>query len=309
MNKRRAFFAWWGSFVDGGPTVGDLLAVKAACSALSRAGWEIDIGCSISTMHYFANSVSVSSIQPHSYKVFVWVCGPLIPECTAQSTLLSIFNNVPKVAAGVSVLKTCGEDYRSQFSHILARDGPGQRVFDFALAEDHEYSGVLRSHDGIGISMRGKQREYGLSRCNDLLAGCLVEHAVEKLGVSVVKLETRLDRGEPDLQALELGFARRQLVITTRLHGALLSIKYGVPFVAIDQVQGGEKVWNAMHDIACPWVYRVGSLSADELLERARELLAMPPKDHLNELYRSAKRMATDGTRALVDIMNQLVCQ
>jgi polysaccharide pyruvyl transferase WcaK-like protein len=79
------------------------------------------------------------------------------------------------------------------------------------------------------------------------------------------------------------------LVITTRLHGAVLALKNGVPVLALDSVRGGAKVLRQMQTIDWPWRFEVSSVSTDALDEAFDQLLRP-------EAQAAARRVAERST-------------
>jgi polysaccharide pyruvyl transferase WcaK-like protein len=96
--------------------------------------------------------------------------------------------------------------------------------------------------------------------------------------MSVVRIDTVIDTASPgrrtpaEVAAL---LARMDVVLTNRLHGMVLSIKHGVPVVAVDGVEGGAKVSRQARALGWPVVLGVDSLT-DEQVAGAFEYCLSP---------------------------------
>lgn len=75
------------------------------------------------------------------------------------------------------------------------------------------------------------------------LAENLIEPVANRLaeGRSILRIDTRTPTPYRIRDIVD-EFTSARLVFTTRLHGALLSLEYGTPFVAVDQIEQGQKI-------------------------------------------------------------------
>jgi polysaccharide pyruvyl transferase WcaK-like protein len=81
--------------------------------------------------------------------------------------------------------------------------------------------------------------------------------------VAAVPIDTRLDvnrQGFASPAQIESAIAKMDAILTTRLHGAALALRRGVPPVAIDSVPGGSKLLRQMERIGWPLAFQVGDL-------------------------------------------------
>lgn len=305
--KGRVFLGWWGGVSRGGATIGDALAIRAAHNALRSAGWRVDVGAEDYAARHVPAAINAQLVIPEDYNAFAWICGPLIPDSESFSALVNSFRHVPRIAAGVSVLAPASFNQRCIFDQILARDGMPQRSFDFALAAASSFNPTSVSvYDSIGICLRGKQREYGVNSSLDEEAERLVSSVVAQLGLPVRKIETRLDKTQLNISSIEASFASHRLIITTRLHGALLALFQGVPFIALDQIRGGGKVSDVLGYLGCPFVWRVGHTSLEELVEAGRELMSGRMQALLQDIKFRAIAAAKSSVQELVQSIQNI---
>ena len=100
-------------------------------------------------------------------------------------------------------------------------------------------------------------------------ANAAVERLVASREMSVISVDTRLDipnaTGLRTKGEIESVLARMDAVITTRLHGMVLSLKNGVPAVVIDPEPGGSRIWRQAQKIGWPAVFKVDALDENAL--------------------------------------------
>jgi hypothetical protein len=139
---------------------------------------------------------------------------------------------------------------------------------------------------------------------------CLVEHyegapveeaniAIQRLlnsrEISVVEIDTRLDANTTGLQTpmeIESLLARMDAVVTTRLHGTVLSLKNGVPVLAIDPEVGGAKIRRQAEMIGWPVIFNVDELTDGALQEALDFCLTEAARTKARECRERAVRMA-----------------
>jgi polysaccharide pyruvyl transferase WcaK-like protein len=69
---------------------------------------------------------------------------------------------------------------------------------------------------------------------------------------------------------IETMISKMDVVITTRLHGTVLSIKNGVPVIPIDPIAGGAKITRQVQVVGWPVLFN-GDILDDEALLKAFE--------------------------------------
>jgi hypothetical protein len=125
----------------------------------------------------------------------------------------------------------------------------------------------------VGLIYVGPQPEYRSQ--HEPQVRDLVERVLAERECAVVGVDTRLPLAENRLRTpaeLESVIARMDAVVTTRLHGALLALRNGVPAVALDAVAGGAKLTAQMEAVSWPLrltVDRLTTAGVRDLLDRA----------------------------------------
>lgn len=271
---------WWGSYgYRGGPTLGDLLAVDNLSARLAAENIEHAV---VSHPEFgFAGHFPVEDI----YKIaparkVVFVCGPLTDNRDLRD-FLAIHRKARKIAVGVSVLENHDRMNR-RFDCIVGRDGVERSTFDLAISEITPPPATFtKKPQTIGICVRGKQTEYGKARValSDK-ASSIFDGLAADSGLRPVVIDTVLTRDNP-AEAIAARFHAVDIVLTTRMHGALLSLAAGKPVIAIDQIPGGAKVSAVVGKTGWPFVYRAEEVSENMLAGVLKELLMGAARDRI----------------------------
>jgi len=91
--------------------------------------------------------------------------------------------------------------------------------------------------------------------------------------VDVVEIEHHLIRSGKTPSEIEALYADCDLIITSRFHGGILALRNTVPFIAIDQIKGGAKVFSLLEPTGWPYVFRADSVTTETICDAAQHLL------------------------------------
>ncbi|HZP52712.1 polysaccharide pyruvyl transferase family protein [Actinocrinis sp.] len=235
-NAKRVLLVGWFSFLHGEATAGDVLAWRAVCAELERAGIAHDTAWS---PVFRPGGLILDAARPEDYSDLVFVCGPLHGPQIAG--LHERFRCCRRIAVGVSVLDP-RDPAVTGFDTIIARDAPDVTSrLDLATGPAASASEV----PVIGVALAHGQGEYGPARRHESVTERITAW-LREAGVAVVPLETRLDSVDWTLAARPeqlISVVRRlDAIVTTRLHGLVLGLANRVPVLAVDPVAGGGKV-------------------------------------------------------------------
>lgn len=249
----RALIAGWFSFDLPHSTAGDLLALKTTVKWATSAGYD----CGVAVPHPAApGEVSSALAKQEDYDIVVFVCGPLTEVHIGP--FVRRFPALRKIAVNVSILPDT--DISDEFDVIIPRDCADTALPDISMATASEPVPV------VGLIYVGKQNEYPGQRHR--IIEVIVDRVARELGFAVIRIDTRLPNnayGLSSISQIESAIRRMDLVITTRLHGAVLSLRNGTPPVAIDPVPGGAKVSKQMRALGWPLTLTVDELTEDRL--------------------------------------------
>ena len=250
----KVLVAGWFSFEEMGASAGDLMARDVACRWLEEAGRAYDVALASP----FEGGVDWREVDPSDYSDLLFVCGPA-GNGEPLTDLLSRFEGARLLGLNLTMLDPLEE--WNPFHVLLERDSSRATRPDLAFLGDLPHVPV------VGLIQIDAQPEYG-----DRGRHTEVDQAIERLlaerKVATVRIDTRLDTSTNHLRSpeeVESLIARMDLTVTTRLHGLVLSLKNGVPVVAIDSVAGGAKVVRQAGVVGWPVVLRTGEFDDAEL--------------------------------------------
>lgn len=220
---------YWGSFDTSGCTVGDYLAADSVRSYFIQNGFLSHL-FTVSEMP-FSKTLEVCLLR---YDAIVFVCGPFLTENRNFKKLVEVASRIPTFALGVSRLK------QSIFGGVEAylRDCETNGLIGFDFAASHPIFDKIKPlihlpEQKILACLRGEQTEYQTYSKHEVL-----EKAVADLNVNKF-IDTRLNLGiDLPSQVIQILHTIRNasFVISSRLHGSILSGALGIPFGAVDQI-------------------------------------------------------------------------
>ena len=248
---KRILIVWWGTSAGGGPTIGDYMAVSNLVAALQERGAQVDVAAHRDFDFHGAKIVDWRKISPFRYRCVVFVCGPLSNEWYFR-LLFYKFWLARKVAVGVSVIDPSQPAVRL-FDEIVARDGLSASHFDLSLAGKSTPSRSERSD--VLVCLRGRQTEYGADACRSDRVDDLIWKVARRQGLPVKSVNTVVDSASNTIEQIERNFSEAKLVLTTRLHGSLMALRHGVPFIAVDQIEGGRKLTEVVRKLGWEYLY------------------------------------------------------
>ncbi len=158
----------------------------------------------------------------------------------------------------VSLLQT--REQWNPFVHVVERDSTVRTNPDITLAAPPLDVPV------VGEIYVGPQSEYPSHQHER--AEAMIRGALRARDVAVVPICTRLDVNQTGLWSaaqIESLIARMDAVCSTRLHGAVIALRRGVPVVAVDSVPGGTKLLKQMRRLGWPLAFDVSAVSEAEV--------------------------------------------
>ena len=282
-------------------TAGDLLALRTAQTWLARAR----IGFDVAYSPPFTGGVDWRTVEPGAYSHVLWVCGP-VGQGRKQTRFRERFDHARHVGLDVTMLDHLQP--WNPFDVLIERDSATRSRPDISLLAPEELAPV------VGLCLISHQRHYAGARHDDVRAG--FERLIASRSMAVVPVDTVIRAGQPGQRTPEevtALLAKVDVVLTNRLHGLVLSIKHGVPVVAVDGVSGGAKVTRQAEALGWPAILSVDSLTeeamrqafdyclsdqarlkAREVAERSRTAAAAVEQELLDALAGSAVRAERD---------------
>lgn len=254
----RALVISWASFRHGEATAGDVLAMRRADVALSTAGIGHDLAWS---SVYRPGELSYEEVDPAAYTHVVFVCGPVhgwqVREVHRR------FAHCRRIAVGVSVINP-DDEAMTGFDQVVARDAAQVGVPDLSVGAQTDEVLV------VGVVLAPGQREYGEAGRHDEVHASVTQW-LAGLNCGRVPLDTRLAASDwkhcetPDQFTSIL--SHLDVVVTTRLHGLALSLRAGVPVIAVDPIAGGGKVTAQADALGWPALVPAEDAGRPEILD------------------------------------------
>jgi hypothetical protein len=242
----------WFSFEDCNVTAGDVMAKDLACDWLEQAGYQYDVAL----IEGLAGGVDWRLVNPADYTHVVFVCGPF-PLNKITNDFLKRFDGCRLIGLDLSMIEPVHQ--WNPFDVLIERDSSA------AAHPDISFLAVQPKVPVVGIILVHPQEEYG-SKGKHQAANDAIARLVKAREMVAVSIDTGLDPNTTNLRnaaEVESLIARMDLVVTTRLHGTVLSLKNGVPVVAIDAIVGGAKVVRQAKTIGWPTVLSIDNLTAE----------------------------------------------
>jgi hypothetical protein len=241
----KALVVGWFSWEHSDSTAGDFLAADVLCEWLTNAGISFDIALAPP----FSGGVDMKQVQPGDYPLVLFVCGPFMKNAW-EAEFLGRFAD--SFVCGVNVSLPVPLDEWNPFDLLLERDSSRRAHPDLAFSTRQQLVPV------VGTCLVEPYDEARVPIANQA-----IERLVSSREMSVMPIDTRLDINATGLRTkaeVESALARMEAVITTRLHGTVLSLKNGVPALVIDPEPGGGRIRRQAQTIGWPVVFTVDAL-------------------------------------------------
>ncbi len=256
MSVKKTLVAGWFSFDEMGASAGDLMARDLACEWLECAGHRVQIALAPP----FEGGIDWRDADPGEFSNVVFVCGPF-GNGPPVDEFMARFQGVTMSGLDLSMLQPLEE--WNPFRLLLERDSNRTSRPDIAFLSRQDHVPL------VGAVLIDDQPEYAM-KASQKQAHEAIRRLLHSRNAAVVPIDTRLDVNTTGLRTaeqIESVIARMDVVVTTRLHGTVLSLKNGVPAVVIDSVSRGAKVLTQARSIGWPIVFRVEELSDEKLAQ------------------------------------------
>jgi hypothetical protein len=151
-------------------------------------------------------------------------------------------------------------DHWNPFDLLIERDSPATGRPDLAFAARYDAVPV------VGVCLVEDYPEGATAQAHEAISNLL-----DRFEVARVRIDTRLDVNGAGLRTareIESLFAAVDLVVTTRLHGIVLSLKNGIPVLPVDPAPGGGKIVRQAETLGWPVCFEVNELD-DTALDQA----------------------------------------
>jgi len=276
----KALVAGWFSYQHSDFTAGDLLASDVVAAWLEQAAVPFDIAVA----RPLTGGVDIQAIAAPDYSVVIFVCGPFMRNHW-EAAFLGQFAD--QFLIGINLSMPFPLHAWNPFDVLIERDSDRIARPDLSLLSPRQILPV------VGVCLCDPYDEADVPRANTF-----VQRLLDSREMACVPIDTRLDRNATGLRTkseVESLLARMDAVVTTRLHGTILSLRNGVPPVVIDPEPGGGRIRRQAESLGWPFVFTVDRLE-DAALRTALTRCLAP------EARALARRAASAGAARLHDM-------
>lgn len=284
-DRRRALVVGWFSWENSDFTAGDVLAADLVCEWLSEAGCDWDIA----VVPPLTDGLDLRSVNARAYDLAVFVCGPFMQNHW-EAEFFERFSSCTTI--GVNLTLPIPLTEWDPFDILFERDSSRKVNPDITFLSQHPLVPV------VGVCLIEEYPPADVPTANAAIA-----RLVQRNAVAAVPIDTRLDMNTTGLRTkaeIESLLARMDVVVTTRLHGTALSLKNGVPVVAIDPEPGGAKIRLQAQALGWPVVFNVDELD-DDLLQEALDYCLTP------EARRRAEACSDQAKRSITTLKGEFI--
>jgi hypothetical protein len=274
------------SFKNGHATAGDLLACELVCDWLLEAGMPFDVA----RVPSLGSGIDWTAAEPTSYSHVIYVCGPFERGGELETGFLLRFGRSRLIGVDLTMLTPLND--WNPFDALIERDSTRAVHPDITLASTRPRVPV------VGVCLVEDYPGAAVAEANAAIARLMAASPV-----AVVNIDTRLDENGTGLRTaseIESVLGRMDAVVTTRLHGLVLSLKNGVPVVAIDPERGGAKVERQARALDWPAILTVEAASDSALQLALAYCLSDEGRRRAIECGRSGAARVEDLRRAFI---------
>jgi hypothetical protein len=281
----RALVAGWFSFEQGHATAGDLITRDLVCDWLASAGFPYEIA----VVPPFSGGVDWRVIDPKAFTHVVFVCGPF-ERNQYEKEFLSRFNGCRLIGMNLSMKLPLDE--WNPFDFLIERDSSTDAHPDISFLSRRHHVPI------VGVCL---VEHYDGALVEE--ANRAIQRLIQSNEVAVVPIDTRLDTNLTGLRSpseIECLLARMDVVVTTRLHGTVLSLKNGVPVIAIDPEIGGWKIRRQAELIGWPIIFDVDNITEEDLQKALDFCLTDEAREKARECRDRAGKMVEEVQREFI---------
>lgn len=293
---KHALVAGWFSFYrHGHATAGDLLAAELTCDWLQDAGFTFDLALD----RPFSGGLDWRKTKRENYSHIIFVCGPFGKSKVTEEFMLH-FEGCRII--GLNLTMNQPRECWNPFDALIERNNSTAERTD-VTRPDMTFLSPRPLVPVIGVCL---VEPYGARFEKE--ANSAIKRLIDSREMSVVQIDTRLDEnksGQCSPSEIESLLARMDTVITTRLHGTVLSLKNGVPVIAIDTGGDSLKIKRLADKIGWPQAFIAGQFDDGALTAALDFCLSAEGKRKAENCKLRAIELAKDTRSRFLAVLRQ----
>jgi hypothetical protein len=283
-------------------TVGDIEVLREVERQLAAASIATDVATLSSGMSKFSTDwLDIRTVIPARYTHLFVVCGPFWrPYYLQRGINLDAFVHCVRIGVNLSMI----DDIKTYnpFDRLIGRDSDNWAQPDISFLHDVQKMPVA------GLCLVKTQKEYGDRQKHDQ-AGELFRSLARRNRIAVMELDTewpaeRNACGLASPEQFESICARVDVMLTNRLHGTVLSLKNGVPVIAIDAISGGGKVLRQASAIGWPEAFAVDQATDAALDDALARCLQPDGRERARSCAAGAREALAGFSRDFADALD-----
>jgi hypothetical protein len=287
----KALVVGWFSYENSDFTAGDALACDLVCEWLASAGFSWDVALAPPAR----GGVGLWRVEPEQYSHVVFVCGPFMQNAW-EAQLFGRFAN--SCIVGVNLSLPVPLEVWNPFDYLLERDSSETARPDMTFLSCRPHVPVVgvclvEPYDGALVAV----------------ADAAVEKLIASRELAIVRIDTRLDVNATGLRTraeVESLLARMDAVVTTRLHGMVLSLKNGVPALVIDPEPAGTRIRRQAETIGWPAIFSAEAIDTESLRQALDYCLSTAARTKARECSNRAVAKVETMRRSFITTMRGL---
>ena len=282
-------------------TFGDLEVLAEVRRVLAAEGMAYDVGSYSTRLSAQLDSgVNIYTVDPQAYSHLLVVCGPFDRDLLARRGVdLDRFAHCVRVGVNLSMIADL-ETY-NPLDAMVGRDSNQWSLPDVSFLYR------VGRRPLAGLCLAGPQQEYKSHQQHEQ-AEDMLRRLISRAGMATLELDTQWPPAHnraaiATSEDFESIVARLDVMLTTRLHGTVLSLKNGVPVIALDSVAGGGKVSQQAREIGWPECFTVDAVDDAALDQALARCLSPQARQKAIEVTAAASARLSDFPAKLMAAM------
>jgi len=269
-------------------TLGDLEVLEKVVDLLRNRGVAVEVASYYPHISKaIEGALDPRLLVPEKYSHLFVCCGPFSSKVlTAAKFDFNQFAHCVRVGINLTMVAPLSEF--NPFDVLLGRD-----CSEWALP-DLSFLVTVTKRPVVGLCLVVGQTEYPQARRMHSHAAQMLQSIIERNQLASIRLDTEFPRhlnssGWETAAEFESVCSRVDVMLTNRLHGTVISLKNGIPVIAIDPIVGGDKLSRQCNAVGWPEIFAVESATDAELDSALERCLRPAARDRANAIATAAR--------------------